>query len=126
MANFQEISKIYTISNNVLNSTRVYNFLNFKCIIQYSRPFDKKGWVLIWQDLKVLGDRSMKQYCSNRTNVENSGDNLQSLCQKMIQGPVLISVKSFHWHSKNEGNGDNVMHAYKHNYYPNSKTTDID
>ena len=34
----------------------------------------------------------MKQYCSNRTNVENSGDNPQSLCQKMIQGPVLINV----------------------------------
>lgn len=56
----------------------------------------------------------MKQYCSNRTNVENSGDNPQSLCQKMIQGPVLINVESFHWHSKNKGNGDNVTHAHKH------------
>ena len=56
----------------------------------------------------------MKQYCSNRTNVENSGDSPQSLCQKMIHGPVLISVESFHWHSKNEGNGDNVTHAHKH------------
>lgn len=104
MANFQEISKRYTISNNVFKQYKGVQLKFFKCITQYSRPFYKKelSFCTVRKDRKVLGDRSMDQYCSNRTNIENSGDNPKSLCQKMVQGPVSaskvlsISIKSFH------------------------------
>lgn len=51
----------------------------------------------VWQEnvyMKVLGTDPWISTVAIE-HVENSGDNPKSLCQKMVQGPVPISVKGF-------------------------------